>query len=466
MIRLPENLAALVEYGVIQEVVRPLMSGKEAQIYLVVSEGEERVAKVYKEAQARTFKHRAEYTEGRKTRNSRDQRAINKRTRHGRARDEAAWRSTEVEMIHRLRDAGVRVPEPHQFIDGVLVMELVVDANGNPAPRLGDLTFEPKQARDVYDALVSQVVRMLCAGVVHGDLSEFNVLMGVNGPTLIDFPQAVDPASNQNSRRLLLRDVENLHRFLARFAPQVKRPPYGEEMWQLYQANRLTPTTKLDGTYRAPREKTDTAAVLTLIGEAGDEERARREARGEDVESLAPKPLRTVVDLTREGSKTRTPRRASSGGSRGRPDAKKPSTREADKKSSAKKSPRRQRAETGRPRRAAGSEASVALPDAAGSAGEVADGAKPRRRRRRRPKRPQAPQGGTSAAPRSAAPAKPRPNDRQASSRDATGQAHSRREGPAESTAGPAKKRARRRRRPAARRPREPAAVIEPPHGR
>lgn len=299
--RMPASLETLVDYGVIQEVVRPLMSGKEAQVYLVISEGEERVAKVYKEAQARTFKHRAEYTEGRKTRNTRDQRAINKRTRHGRAQDEAAWRSTEADMIHRLRDAGVRVPEPHQFIDGVLVMELIKDAEGHPAPRLGDLSFEPKRALEIYDALIAEVVRMLCAGVVHGDLSEFNVLMGADGPAMIDLPQAVDPASNQNARRLLLRDVENLHRFVARFAPDIRRVPYAEEMWELYQKNRLRPTTKLTGGYRAPKQKADTAEVLALIADAREEERARRgptddEAVEPEFESV--RPFRKVVDLT------------------------------------------------------------------------------------------------------------------------------------------------------------------------
>jgi RIO kinase 1 len=310
--RMPDSLAALVDYGIIQEVVRPLMSGKEAQVYLVVSEGEERVAKVYKEAQARTFKHRAEYTEGRKTRNSRDQRAISKRSRHGRAQDEAAWRSTEVDMIHRLRDAGVRVPEPHQFIDGVLVMELVKDAAGEPAQRLGDLTFDPEEAEKIYHELIVQVTRMLCAGVVHGDLSEFNVLMGVKGPTLIDFPQSIDPARNQNARALLIRDVDNLHRFLARFAPHARRPLFAQEMWQLYQANKLTPTSKLEGSYRAPDAKVDTSDVLAVIGEVDEEQRLRHAVRDDDDDfiPLPRKPLRTVVDLSAEVKRSSKPRPA------------------------------------------------------------------------------------------------------------------------------------------------------------
>lgn len=278
--RIPEGLASLVEYGIVEEVVRPLQSGKEAQVYLVRSRGQVCVAKVYKEAQDRTFKNRAEYTEGRKVRNSRDQRAINKRSKHGRAQDEAAWRSTEVDMIHRLHAGGVRVPTPYHFIDGVLIMELITDAEGNPAPRLGDLAFEPREAQHIYDRLLREVVRMLCAGVVHGDLSDFNVLVGADGPVIIDFPQSVDTAHNTNARRLLLRDVDNLHRFLQRFVPHARRMPYAEEMWDLYQQAALTPDTRLGARYRAPERRVDTAAVLDLIGDANRDERRRRDALG------------------------------------------------------------------------------------------------------------------------------------------------------------------------------------------
>jgi len=300
--RTPENLETLVDHGIIQEVVRPLMSGKEAQIYLVVAGGEECVAKVYKEAIQRSFKHRVEYTEGRRATNSRDRRAMDKRTRYGRKQDEAAWRSTEVDMIFRLRDAGVRVPEPINFVDGVLVMELVKDAEGNPAPRLGDLSFEASEAREIYQELIREAVRMLCAGVIHGDLSEFNVLMGANGPVLIDFPQSVDSAHNQSARKLLLRDVENLHRFVAGFAPEQPRLPYAEEMWALYESNRLRPDTKLRGDYQAPEGIANTEEVLALIDDAKLDEQARREARGVDkpLEGVgAPKPLRKVRDFTK-----------------------------------------------------------------------------------------------------------------------------------------------------------------------
>jgi RIO kinase 1 len=279
--RIPDNLVSLADQGIIDQVVRPLMSGKEAEVFLVVSGGELRVAKVYKDAQHRSFKNRAEYTEGRKVRSSRDQRAIDKRSRHGRAQDEAAWRSTEVDMIYRLRDAGVRVPTPHHFVDGVLIMELVVDADGNPAPRLGEVRLELGQATAIFDALLVEVVRMLCAGVVHGDLSDFNVLMGVNGPVVIDFPQAVDASKNQNARTLLLRDVGNLQRFLSRFPGARPARPVAEEMWELYAKSLLTPETRLRGVVTASKKRADTAAVLELIGDADHDERRRRQARGQ-----------------------------------------------------------------------------------------------------------------------------------------------------------------------------------------
>lgn len=294
--RIPDGLAPLLDYGILDDVVRPLMSGKEAQVYLVRSKGQLCVAKVYKEAQLRTFKHRSEYTEGRKVRNSRDQRAIEKRSKHGRAEEEATWRSTEVDVIHRLHAGGVRVPVPYHFVEGVLLMELVVDADGNPAPRLGDLQFEPDEARAMYDRLIREVVRMLCAGVVHGDLSSFNVLVGGDGPVLIDFPQSVDTAHNANARKLLLRDVENLHEFLRRFVPGARRLPYAEEMWSLYQQNLLTPTTPLGGRFRGSQAgPVNITGVLGLIQDARYDERNRRDiqgqgARGRPREPVAPMP--------------------------------------------------------------------------------------------------------------------------------------------------------------------------------
>ena len=273
--RTPEALETLVDYGIVEEVLRPLMSGKEAQIYLVRSGGQLRVAKIYKDAQQRSFKQRAEYTEGRTTRNTRDRRAMAKHSRHGKAQDEAAWRSAEVNAIYRLSEAGVRVPTPFHFIDGVLVMELVVDHEGQPAPRLGDVVYAPEVARRIFEMLLAAVVRMLCAGIVHGDLSEFNVLMAADGPVVIDFPQAVDPASNTSARKLLIRDVDNLHRFMSRYVRGYRALPYAQEMWELYQQNLLTPETVLRGRVTASQRPANTADVLALIGDAEREQRRK-----------------------------------------------------------------------------------------------------------------------------------------------------------------------------------------------
>ena len=278
--RTPDRLQSLVDQGVIQEVIRPLMSGKEADVYLVWSADEVRVAKVYKEAQNRSFKHRADYTEGRKVRNTRQQRAMAKRSRYGRAEVEAAWRAAEVDVIYRLHAAGVRVPTPHEFVDGVLVMELVCDEAGQPAPRLVDLAFAPDQAQELFHHLLQEVVRMLCVGVVHGDLSDFNVLITPTGPVIIDFPQAVDPASNRNARNLLIRDVENLTQFLARYARGLRRTRYAQEMWDLYERGELHPETRLTGRFRRSSRKANTMSLLEEIEQIERETRQRREALG------------------------------------------------------------------------------------------------------------------------------------------------------------------------------------------
>ena len=254
--RVPEGLHSLVDVGIIEEVLRPLLSGKEAEVFLVMAGGRERVAKVYKQAHLRSFKNRADYTEGRSGRNSRDRRAIAKRSRYGRERDEEAWRSAEVDAIHKLWAAGVRVPEPYNYMDGVLVMELVQSASGGPAPRLGELVLSPARAQEVFDLMLREVVKMLCAGVVHADLSDFNILMSATGPVIIDFPQAVDPASNGAAKRLLARDVDNLQRFLARFVPG-RRRPYAEELWALYESGQLTAETRLCGEVEPTRKRVE-----------------------------------------------------------------------------------------------------------------------------------------------------------------------------------------------------------------
>ncbi len=292
--RLPAVLSSLRDQGVIDEVIRPLKSGKEAQVYLVEAGGEARVAKVYKDADHRSFRQRATYTEGRRVRNTRDQRAMDRRTRHGKSQEEAAWKSAEVDIIHRLHAQGVRVPTPYNFIDGVLIMELVRGDDGLPAPRLAELAFDPATARLFFDRLLSEVVKMLCAGIVHGDLSDYNVLVDVDGPVIIDFPQSVDAAQNRNAKKLLIRDVDNLGAFLQRFVPSARRRPYGQEIWTAYEKNRLTPDMELTGQVARDRRVTDMSALLDEIEDANRDEQRRRDVSGVG----APRPRRREVIMT------------------------------------------------------------------------------------------------------------------------------------------------------------------------
>lgn len=288
--RVPDALIPLLDEGVIHDVIRPLMSGKEADVYLVEVDGEVCVAKTYKEASRRSFKHRADYTEGRKVRNSRSQRAMAKRSRFGRAQVEEAWRNAEVDILYRLAEADVRVPRPYAFVEGVLVMELVQGWDGGPAPRLVDATFTEDEAWDLFHQLLVEVVKMLCAGVVHGDLSDFNVLLAHDGPVIIDFPQAVDPAHNRNAERLLVRDVKNLSSFLGRYTKRLRGKRYGDEMWALYTAGQLTPETRLTG--RAPKvtKKVDALSLLEEIEAIEAESRRRREELGLDPRRPARRP--------------------------------------------------------------------------------------------------------------------------------------------------------------------------------
>jgi RIO kinase 1 len=288
--RVPEALVPLVDMGVVDEVLRPLMAGKEAQVFLVRVGDELRVAKVYKEANHRSFKHRSAYAEGRGVRNTRSQRAMAKRSRYGRAEEEAAWRSAEVDAIHRLAAWDVAVPTPYDFVEGVFVMSLVADENGEPAPRLVDVDLTRGEATRLFERLVREVVKMLCAGLIHGDLSDFNVLIGVDGPVIIDFPQAVDAAANNNARRLLVRDVRNLQSFLSRFAPELRRKQYGEEMWALYERGQLQPDTRLTGRFQRTGGATDVESILREITAAEREARARRRAEGYDDPEPAPPP--------------------------------------------------------------------------------------------------------------------------------------------------------------------------------
>lgn len=276
----PPRLQALIDEGLIDSVVRQLMSGKEATVYVVRCGDDTRCAKVYKEATNRSFRQAVDYTENRKVKNTRQARAMAKGSKFGRQAQEAAWQSAEVDALYRLAAAGVRVPQPYNFHEGVLLMELVTDAHGDAAPRLNDVAFTAEQALAHHATLLQEVVRMLCAGVVHGDLSEFNILLahvdGVDGPVIIDLPQAVDAAGNNHAQRMLARDVANLRGFFGQFAPALLDTDYGSEMWALYQRGMLTTDTVLTGKFERAPGSVDVGGVLREIDDARAEEAARR----------------------------------------------------------------------------------------------------------------------------------------------------------------------------------------------
>ena len=272
----PSRLQPLLDEGLIDSVQRQLMSGKEAMVFVVRSGGETVCAKVYKEATHRSFRQAVDYTENRKTKNSRQARAMAKGTKFGRKAMEAAWQSAEVDALFRLAAAGVRVPKPFNFFEGVLLMELVADADGHAAPRLNDVPYTPEAARAHHALLLREVVHMLCAGVVHGDLSEFNILLSQDGPVIIDLPQAVDAAGNNHAPRMLLRDVDNLRAFFGQFAPALRGTAYGPEIWDLYQRGLLHVDTPLTGRYLPKAGAVDLGSVMREIDDARAEESARR----------------------------------------------------------------------------------------------------------------------------------------------------------------------------------------------
>ncbi|HWZ70231.1 MAG TPA: PA4780 family RIO1-like protein kinase [Casimicrobiaceae bacterium] len=274
--KIPKRLQPLVDDGVIDSVVRQLMSGKEAMVFVVRCGAESRCAKVYKEADKRSFRQAVDYTENRKTKNSRQARAIAKGTRFGREAQEKAWQSAEVGALFRLAAAGVRVPRPHNFHAGVLLMELVTDDEGNAAPRLNDVKLTPEIAIDLHRRLMREVVRMLGAGIVHGDLSEFNILLGADGPVIIDLPQAVDAAGNNHAPRMLVRDVDNLRRFFGGFAPELLATDYGKEIWALYESGGLHPDVELTGRFERVETTVDLDGIMREIDSARLEEAARQ----------------------------------------------------------------------------------------------------------------------------------------------------------------------------------------------
>ena len=275
----PSGLQPLIDDGVIDAVMRPLKSGKEAAVYVVRAGNEIRCAKVYKDMAQRSFQQRVQYQEGRKVRGSRESRAIGKASKYGRKQQETAWKNTEVDALYQLRDAGVRVPEPFGYFHGVLVMELVVDADGHSAPRLGEVELSALQARGFHRFLIHQVQKMLCIGLIHGDLSEYNVLVGPDGPVLIDFPQVVSAAGNNAARSMLLRDINNLTASLGFWAPELLDTWYGEEMWALFEAGELRPDTELTGKFVHDQTSIDLDGVRHAINDAREEALIRQQGR-------------------------------------------------------------------------------------------------------------------------------------------------------------------------------------------
>jgi RIO kinase 1 len=280
--KIPKGLQPLIDDGMVDSVVRSLKSGKEASVYIVACGDQLRCAKVYKEAEHRGFHRLAQYQEGRRTRSSRDARAMGRRGRHGREVQEAEWKNAEVDALYRLAGVGVRVPKPHLVHEGVLLMELVRDAEGQPAPRLNDVEFSADQARQWHAFMMLQIVRMLCAGLIHGDLSEFNVLLDVDGPVIIDLPQAVNAAVNNNAFAMLERDVNNMRATFGRAAPELLQTEYAREIWKLYEAGELTPASVLTGRFKRDPRAADVNAVLDTIEterrEALERQRRRDEA--------------------------------------------------------------------------------------------------------------------------------------------------------------------------------------------
>jgi len=285
-VKVPKQLKELVADGLVDEVLQQLMSGKEATIFMVRCNSEIRCAKVYKDASRRSFKKAVQYREGRQVRNSRRGRAMAKGSKFGKQEQEEIWQHAEVDALFLLDQAGVRVPKPHGCFDGVMLMDLITDASGGVAPRLNDVTLTPEQARKDHATIMAQIVKMLCAGIVHGDLSEFNVLQDEIGPVIIDLPQAVNAAGNNNARAMLARDVNNMTTYYGRFAPELLKSKHAKEIWAHYEAGTLAPDTKLTGRFKESRKKADVKGVLGEVEFAAKEnqERLRRQRQRELLE--------------------------------------------------------------------------------------------------------------------------------------------------------------------------------------
>lgn len=278
----PNRLQPLVDDGLVDEVIRRLMSGKEADVYVVRCGNDIRCAKVYKEAAKRSFKQAVQYQEGRKVRNSRRARAMEKGSKFGRKQQEETWQNAEVDALYLLAGAGVRVPQPYDCLNGVLIMELITDESGEVAPRLNDVSMSSEQALEDHALVMRDVVRMLCAGIIHGDLSEFNVLVDEYGPVIIDLPQAVDAAANNNAQAMLTRDVNNMSRYYGQFAPELLKTQYAKEIWALYEDGQLTPDVELTGFYAESTKAADVDAVMleiqSILAEEDEKQARLREA--------------------------------------------------------------------------------------------------------------------------------------------------------------------------------------------
>ncbi|MFK7826261.1 MAG: PA4780 family RIO1-like protein kinase [Oligoflexales bacterium] len=272
----PKQMINLIQNGLVDNIICQLKSGKEASVFIVLSEGEIRCAKVYKEANKRSFKKNDQYMEGRKCRNSRKSRAIEKRSKYGRKEQEKAWQNTEVEVLYRLAAAGVRVPKVFEFMDGVLIMELLQGQDGKPAPRLIDVELTPELAKEYYIKLIRDVVQMLCIGIIHGDLSEYNILLGCEGPVIIDLPQAVDASSNNQALEIFTHDLNNLKLYFSQFAPEISSTDYCLEIWDKYKKGILSPDCDLTGHFRIDERKVDIKQALEAVETAQEEELERR----------------------------------------------------------------------------------------------------------------------------------------------------------------------------------------------
>jgi RIO kinase 1 len=286
-LKTPAPLQPLIDDGVIDEVIRALKSGKEATVYLVRSGTQTRCAKVYRDMRQRSFQRRAQYQEGRKMRGSRQTRAMNKGTRFGRSEHEAAWKNAEVDALYRLQAAGVRVPKPYGYFNDVLIMELVTDSDGHPAPRLGEVDLSPERAREYHGFLIRQIVRMLNIGLIHGDLSEFNVLVDSDGPVIIDLPQVVNAAGNNGALAMLERDVNNIRGTLGRFAPELLATEFAREMWSVYEQGELTADKKLTGQFARDETVVDPDSVLLAVDDAREEALQRELGRQEQTSAPA-----------------------------------------------------------------------------------------------------------------------------------------------------------------------------------